>query len=84
MSSSDNDENDKKLDDLLKKLGKNFEDFIKRERNDIMQRYQYEFDEATRLAEECSKKEDFVSANIHYERAIHANDLMKSLRSEGY
>jgi flagellin-specific chaperone FliS len=71
------DENDRKLEETLKRLPKNFNDFMKRHKQEMIQLYQNEFNSALRLTEECIKRGDIIEANLHLERARHARDLIK-------
>jgi hypothetical protein len=71
------DENDRKLEETSKRLPENFDDFIKRHKQEMIQLYQNEFNSALRLTEECTKRWDIMEANLHLQRARHARDLIK-------
>jgi hypothetical protein len=47
-------------------------------KKEMIQSYQYKFDEALRLAEECSKRGDITQPIFHLQIAKHAKDLIKS------
>ena len=71
------DENDRKLEETSKRLPENFDDFIKRHKQEMIQLCQNEFNSALRLTEECTKRGDIIEANLHLQRARHARDLIK-------
>jgi flagellin-specific chaperone FliS len=71
------DENDRKLEETSKRLPENFDDFMKRHKQEIIQLYQNEFNSVLRLTEESIKRGDIIEANLHLQRARHARDLIK-------
>jgi len=71
------DENDRKLEETSKRLPENFDGFIKRHKQEMIQLYQNEFNSDLRLTEECIKRGDIIEANLHLQRARHARDLIK-------
>jgi flagellin-specific chaperone FliS len=71
------DENDRKLEETLKKLPENFDDFMKRHKHEMIQLFQDEFNSALRLTKECIKRGDIIEANLLLQRARHARDLIK-------
>ena len=71
------DENDRKLEQTSKRLPKNFDDFLKWHKQEMLELYQNEFNSALRLTEECSKRGNIIEANLHLQRARHARDLIK-------
>jgi len=71
------DENDRKLEQTSKRLPKNFDDFLKGHKQEMIELYQNEFNSALRLTEECSKRGNIIEANLHLQRAKHARDLIK-------
>ena len=81
-NNDDYDENDRKIDETSKKLGKNIDDYYKQHKKEMIKLYEHELNEALRLAEECSKKGEGAAAIIHFERARHANDLIKMTKKQ--
>jgi len=71
------DENDRKLEEISKRLPINFDDIIKLHKHEMIQLYQNEFNSALRLTEECIKSGDIIEANLHLEEAKHTRDLIK-------
>jgi hypothetical protein len=69
------DENDRKMDETSKRLPINFDDFMKRHKQEMIQLYQNEFNSALRSTEEFSKGGDIIQANLHLQRARHSRDL---------
>ena len=71
------DENDIELEEISERLPENFDDFMKRHKQEIIQLYQNEFNSTLRLTEESIKRGDIIEANLHLQRARHARDLIK-------
>ena len=71
------DENDRELEEISERLPENFDDFMKRHKQEIIQLYQNEFNSTLRLTEESIKRGDIIEANLHLQKARHARDLIK-------
>lgn len=71
------DENDRELEETSKRLPENFDDLMRRHKQEIIQLYQNEFNSTLRLTEESIKRGDIIEANLRLQKARHARDLIK-------
>jgi hypothetical protein len=76
------DENDRELEETLKRLPENFDDLMRRHKQEIIQLYQNEFNSTLRLTEESIKRGDIIDANLYLQKARHARDLIKLERED--
>ena len=76
------DENDRELEETLKRLPENFDDIMRRHKQEIIQLYQNEFNSTLRLTEESIKRGDIIDANLYLQKARHARDLIKLERED--
>ncbi len=75
MSSSD--DLDKRLEEMRKKVGQNFDDFIKQHKIEMIQQYRSEYHRALALADQASERGDIYEAHLHLKMAKHAKELIR-------
>lgn len=85
-SSNDNDiddqieKNDRVLNNVIDNGRKDFGELRRRERRDLLQLVQEQFDRSIKLYQEYSKKGDEFNARMSYRDAVRANEILKDLR----
>ena len=76
-------ERDKKLEDIQNKDKKELDDFINRECTKLRPFYNNAFNQEINEYEECMKKGDYFNATLHFDAANSINEYIKTLKKVG-
>jgi hypothetical protein len=72
--------NDKVLKNVIDNSRKDFGELRSKERGDLLQLVQEQFDRSIKLYQEYSKKGNEFNAKMSYRDAVRANEILKDLR----